>query len=282
MKRISVLMVLCVILLFNASHAQNVTDSSNVIAKKIEPLTFEVSLNQTSNLIFPYDIKSVDRGISAILVQKAKGAENVLQVKAGKINFPTTNLSIITADGKFYSFLVNYSDHPSTLNLCFYKDYSQDDTKVSLSGMEKNKEFYNKIAPKVLNAKQFLHNSMKEQKILIKLRSIYLAENSMWFTLNIKNRSLINYMPEYVKFIVKDKKKTKRTAIQEKEQSPLFALSYSSIAGNSDSNILLAFPSFTIPKKQQLFIQIGEKSGGRILLLKLNYHTILRAKILKN
>src|ERR1022692_904991 len=85
----------------------------------IEPYPLQVGINKTTNLIFPYEIKSVDRGSRDVLVQKAKGIENVLQVKAAIQNFIATNLSVITADGKLYSFIVHYTNDPPLLNLSF-------------------------------------------------------------------------------------------------------------------------------------------------------------------
>src|ERR1044072_5277671 len=83
----------------------------------IMPYPLVVTYYKTTNLIFPYNIKSVDRGSKDILVQKAKGVENILQVKAGKMGFDETNLTVITADGKLYSYLLNYVDTPVVLNI---------------------------------------------------------------------------------------------------------------------------------------------------------------------
>jgi len=54
---------------------------------------------KTTNIIFPYSIVSVDIGSRDVLAQKAKGVENILQIKAARDSFPQTNISIITADG---------------------------------------------------------------------------------------------------------------------------------------------------------------------------------------
>ena len=88
----------------------------------IEPYALQVSTNKTTNIIFPYDIKSVDRGSRGLLAQKAKGTQNVLQVKAAVQNFAPTNLSVITADGKLYSFAVCFAADPPLLNLSFASD----------------------------------------------------------------------------------------------------------------------------------------------------------------
>lgn len=284
MKRVSVLMVTGIFFLMIqiVGQAQTAMNSNDIKAKEIHPFQIAVGFNKTSNLIFPYAIKSVDRGSQAILAQKAKGAENVLQIKAGKLNFPTTNLSIITADAQLYSFLVEYSDEPSVLNLCFYKDSLIEKDGIRLTDMPVNEEELNSSAEMVLNAKRFLHYHTREQKIRITLRSIFLYKNLMWFDLQLKNKSLIDYEPDYMRFFVRDKKRSKRTAIQEKEIKPLFTLPCPSIEGETNRHIVMAFSPFTIPKNQLLVVQVGEKNGGRTLLLKLKHKSLLRARIISN
>src|SRR3954447_10378262 len=76
-----------------------------------------VTYNKTTNLIFPYAVQSIDRGSKDILVQQPKGTENIVQLKADKADFSQTNLSVITIDGKLYSFTVDYGVQPSELNI---------------------------------------------------------------------------------------------------------------------------------------------------------------------
>src|SRR5690606_26201082 len=75
----------------------------------------EVTFNKTSSLVFPALIKSVDRGSRDVLAQKAKGVENVLQLKAARPGFAETNLTVITADGEIQHFTVSYSKKPESL-----------------------------------------------------------------------------------------------------------------------------------------------------------------------
>ena len=93
---------------------------------ELAPLNLRVSFQKTTNLIFPYAVTSVDRGSREILVQKAKGVRNILQVKASKEYFSETNLSVVTEDGRFYSFVVRYDSFPAVLNLQFGKNLGTD------------------------------------------------------------------------------------------------------------------------------------------------------------
>lgn len=122
MKRIAAIMITGIFLLFTCetSFSQSLTGKFQTTI--IEPYPLKITLNKTTNLIFPYAIKSVDRGSADVLAQKAKGVENILLVKANRENFSETNLSVITADGKLYSFILDYMSNPAAINLSFLKD----------------------------------------------------------------------------------------------------------------------------------------------------------------
>src|SRR4051812_37752723 len=100
MKRINVALRAGLFLLFTSVATLSQSQTVKLQTTIIEPYPLNITLNKTTNLIFPYAIKSVDRGSADVLAQKAKGVENILLVKAGKENFSETNLSVITADGK--------------------------------------------------------------------------------------------------------------------------------------------------------------------------------------
>src|SRR6185436_8256523 len=71
-----------------------------------------ITTQKTTSLIFPSAVTHADIGSVDMLVQKVEQANNILLVKAGKKNFEQTNLSVITADGTVYSFIVNYESSP--------------------------------------------------------------------------------------------------------------------------------------------------------------------------
>ncbi len=84
---------------------------------KIEPYRMELTYDKTSHLIFPTAIRYVDLGSEYLIAGKAEDAENVLRVKASVRDFEAeTNFSVITNDGRFYSFNVYYSGYPEALS----------------------------------------------------------------------------------------------------------------------------------------------------------------------
>src|SRR6266498_834118 len=137
----------------------------------IQSYRLNITCNKTTNLIFPYSIVNVDRGSKYVLVQKVTGAENILQVKADKPNFSETNLSVITADGNLYSFIVDYLNEPWQLNIVFQKDTltSSKNEQVIFSETNNNAEDLNRIAQDIFNAGKTVHGVKDEHEAMLYL-----------------------------------------------------------------------------------------------------------------
>ena len=64
--------------------------------------------NKTTTLIFPYSIKRVNIGSRDVAGQIMPEADSIIQLKAARKDFSETSLTVVTAEGKFYSFLLSY------------------------------------------------------------------------------------------------------------------------------------------------------------------------------
>jgi conjugative transposon TraN protein len=277
MKKISVVMITGVFLFLTSIKAfsQSFTTKAMVIA----PYPLSITFYKTTNLIFPYAIKSVDRGSADIIVQKAKGTENILQLKAAKQNFKETNLTVITADGKFYSYIVNYSDSSSVLNIQFSKDSSKEELKSFFSSGI-NEANIQTIARKIVGEKRTIHR-VKDKKygMKLQLRGLYIKEDVIYYQIELQNRSNINYDIDQIRFFIRDQKKFKRTASQEMEIKPFYINGdTATIQGQSEHVFVFALPKFTIPDNKFLEVQLMEKNGGRNLKLKIHNKTIIKAR----
>lgn len=267
MKKIRVGLITGILYLLslNSLFSQNINNSG---ASVIVPYSLCVGCDKTTNLIFPYTIISVDRGSKNILAQKAKNVENILQIKAGKKGFEETNLTVITADGKFYSFLLNYAESPSVLNLDFNtpKPSVQDAFLSPDIFNEKKLSEYSKAA--AVEKKKIRGIKDKAFGICFRLNGLFIHDNIMLLRLNIANETNVNYDIDQLRLYIRDQKKSKRTATQEIEISPVLVHSNTAkITGQSDNTIVLVVPKFTIPDKKYLAVQLMEKNGGRHLEL---------------
>jgi conjugative transposon TraN protein len=288
MKKIKWLIVLsCLLLTGNLIFAQ-----PGVLYPKvpviIEPFRLDITLNKTTNLIFPYSIKSVDRGSSDILAQKAPGIENVLEVKASRKNFDQTNLSVITADGYLYSFLINYSNSPLELNYKFsdhtepfiLRGLSRSAVHFTDSSMsEKELAIY---SAEVLASKNKIHG-MKDHnfQVVLKISGISVKNDRMFFKFRIKNNTDLNYDIDQLRFFIRDEQRAKRTAIQEIEVIPVYSYkSPTTVNSQSRADWVVVIPKITIPDKKYFIIEMTEKNGGRTLHIKVRNKKLMESKIL--
>jgi conjugative transposon TraN protein len=283
MKRVFILMVTCIFLIFIGKNSFSQRPTENFKTTIIEPYPLKITTNKTTNLIFPYAIKSVDRGSADVLAQKAKGVENILLVKAGKQNFLETNLSVITADGKLYSFILDYINNPTAINISFVDDTLNTDLPTSL------KPIYNEAsirldAERVLKQKKSVHG-IRDYRYEVKfsLNGIHIKNDVIFFMVQVTNNSNINYDVDMLRFFIMDEKKSKRTATQEIEVQPICVYGdTSTIKGDTQNSIVFALPKFTIPDRKYLSIQLMEKNGGRNLQLPVRNRTIIKAKTLSD
>ena len=261
--------VLCYILQQTSLFAQ-------YLPKSIAPYHINASFDKTSNLIFPAAIKSVDRGSAAILAQKAPGVENVLQIKAGEQNFKETSLTIITADGHFYSFAVSYSSEPSTLNYSFVGDSSE---KAIIKNQPLTESTYKTVANTIKSKRHSVYKSVHEGKVKLSLNNIFSKDDLLWIEVSVCNKSSIAYMPSYSRFFLQDAKTAKRTAVQENEIIPLYHTDFVEVRKHNTQLYVFAFKPFAVQKGKDFIIEIGEENEGT-LTLPVSHRTMQRIKSL--
>lgn len=269
---ISILIFTLTISLF----AQN--DHTKVISKDrvIPSYYLEVTYDKTVHLILPSAISYIDLGSSNIIAGKAEGAENVLRVKAAVKDFKEeTNFSVITDEGSFYSFIVNYAKNPSKLNIEM-KDFIHDGKLVNRpnNSMEIYLSELGDESPKTIqlamekiyktNRKKVSSVKSKQFGIEYLLRGIFSHNGLLYLHTQMENTTAIPYDIDFIVFKIVDKKVAKRTAIQETVIKPVRAYNYMTcVSGKSSECTVFAFEKFTIPDKKQLVVELFEKNGGR-------------------
>lgn len=247
------------------------------LPKSITPYRISISYDKTSNIIFPFAIKSVDRGSTAVLAQKAQGVENILQLKAGEQNFKETNVTVITTDGHFYSFVVNFSADPSILNFSFVGESTE---KAVIKNLPLAEAAFTAIANAIKGKRHLLHKHVWEQDLKLSLNNIFIKNNIIWLEIGVTNKSPIPFTPAYARFFVQDAKTAKRTATQQSKIPPLYKSSLDEVVKDFTQSYVFAFTPFTVPTTKEMIIQIGESEGSRLLTLPVHYKTMQKIKAL--
>jgi len=274
MKKLSVVIIAILMAISGVrSLAQEIINAAS-----IPPYRLQVTFGKTTNLVFPYAIKSVDRGSRDILVQKAIGVENILQVKAAKMGFAETDLTVVTADGGLYSYVLNYTDSPANLSYEF-NNVGVHPRPAAVFAKDATTDEVQQNAILVQNKERTVKGPKDESfDILIDVKGIYIHNNVLYFQLLLKNSSPVNYDVQSLRFFIRDKKRVKRTAEQEIDMQPVFiAGNTDAIENKSEQTVAIALPKFTIPDKKYLQVQMMEKNGGRNLSLRIKNKTLITA-----
>lgn len=226
-----------------------------------------ITTDKTTSLVFPFAIKHVDRGTSSVLAQQIKEAPEILLIKAAEKDFTETNLSVVTDDGSVYAFTITYDSKPSAW--VYYLPVNRTATISTYA----NVILDNERIVKGVNDKKY---NMKAG-----VKGIYIKDNTIYFQVYINNDGTVDYDIDLLRFFIKDKKRSKRTAVQESEQKPLHITgNYNKVRGSNNTVFVMALEKFTIPDKKYLAIQMMEKNGGRHFLLKVRNRDIMKARVL--
>ncbi|ALU26632.1 MULTISPECIES: conjugative transposon protein TraN [Myroides] len=283
MKTIIKYMLLC-LLAVNTVKAQQNSQSINLSNAEVIPYEIELTQNKTTHILFPSSIEYVDLGSSEIIANKVETTSNVLRLKTVKEDIKPTNFSVITNDGKYYSFNVIYKEQPIQL--------SYDLTKFEKQNSKKQSEVLFKdlgtTSPSLVDLfmKAIIKKSKKELNIKSKsyaveaiLKSIYTQDGKLYFRLSINNKSNLPYTVDYVSFKIKDRRTTKRTTIQEVSLKPIRSYrDFQTINSQSKQDNIFILDQFTLSDKQLLLIEINEKNGVRNQVLKVKSIEFFKAK----
>lgn len=264
----------------------------------IHSYSLELAFNKTTCILFKSPIRSVDLGSRDIMADKASEVENVLRIKATRIGFNETNFSVMTADGKFYSFIANYNESPSVLalNLAVGMERAEQSSHpVSTSGQVQTpveyagtqttqRELVESCAAVMRQRGRIRHRGIgkREYGMAVSLRGLYVKDNVLYYKIALRNTSNIKYDLDFIRFFIRDKALARQTSRQELEVSPLYI--YNSplvvVGGKQTVEKVFAFSKFTIPNGKVLQVRVGEKNGGRTVAFQVNNRRLVKATTL--
>ena len=258
---------------------------------KIEPYKMEVTYDKTSHLIFPTAIRYVDLGSEYLIAGKAEDAENVLRVKATVRDFePETNFSVITNDGRFYSFNVYYSSYPEAMS---YDLLTMQKAVDKANGNDVLFEELGNNSPSL--AGLLLETIYKNDKRIVKhigaksfgiqfiLKGIYIHNGKYYFHTELRNKTNVPFQIDFINFKVVDKKVAKRTVVQERPMIPLRTYKpLDEIGGKLTEQNVFLLDQFTIADDKVLLIEIFEKNGGRHQTLQIENSDLIKARLVND
>ncbi len=271
---------------------------------EIRPLRIEAGFTKTVHILFPSPVTYIDIGSMDIIAGKADGAENVVRVKAAVRNFiAETNLTVITEDGGFFTFDVHYAENPavSTVNLTVQEPQTKGVKEPTAAGdplspapVTKSRVLLREVGrEKPATVKRMLSDIYRQNRtdvkgirtkkygIEVEVLGLYVFNDVIYMHTCISNDTNISFEVDARRFIVADRKLTKRTAQQ---QTPLEILRVCNdpavVRGHQRQRTVFALPKLTISDDKVLLLEIIEKNGARHQTVEIPAEELLEAKLL--
>lgn len=257
----------------------------------IAPHKVEVTFDKTVHILFPAEVKYVDLGSTNLIAGKAVGAENVVRVKAAVRDFSgETNFSVITADGCFYPFNVTYAAEPAQLSIEMEDwlrknpegSYANDRMFVKLKELGgETPVLVNRIMYNIYkkNVREIKHIGGKQFGMQALLKGIYIHNDLLYFHTSLRNYTSLSFDIDYIRFIVKDKKVAKRTAMQESVIEPVRTFNdLVTVDGKATVRNVFVLPKITLPDDKVLVVEIYERNGGRNQTFQIENTDLVAAK----
>lgn len=282
---------ICVFFGYNQVFAQNYVN-------------VKISDGKTTHLIFPTDVKYFDYGSEDVGVEETT-EPNIIKVKAAVQNFPNTNLTVMTSDNVFYSFILEYDQSPKQLNY-FIKDtqgikYMKSENNQSAQGETATKnnpgtnskdsisaELKTDLIQfdllKRINTDGFIAGT-RNSRITLVLKEILVDKDNLYLILDAKNETAINYDIEFIKFFIKPKRQRKQSTIQDIEVTPLNSVNVPKVLVKNPEGLTyfsFALKKLTIADDKKFVVEMWEKNGERSVELEISNKVLLKAKNLSS
>lgn len=274
---------------FSTAVSAQENDAASIDLGTIQPYHIKVTYDKTSHLIFPSAIRYVDLGSKHLIASKAEDVVNVLRIKASIKNFEEeTNFSVITDDGRFYSFVVRYSPFPQAITFTMNSTDPESAELLKQSArFEELDDTPPAMAEKLMqgllekNYRTIKHIKTKSNGVEFLLKRIYICKGRYYFHIQLKNSTNVPFRTDFISFKIADRKTTRRTAVQQRNLPPLRIYSLlKEIGASSSGQNISVLDLFTISRDQVLLIEIGEIGGVRHQTLKVKSSDLLKARVL--
>jgi len=237
-----------------------------------------VTGRKMTNVIFPSDIAAGVRVSRDILVQKVRGVENVIELKALRRDFGPTNLAVYGKDGKLYSFTLHYVEDTAVLDYRVVLDGDRILPAIRLTGWP--------VAPNQLQQdgrvlavrRGFLHHVAVADGLKVMLKGVYQRDSLLWLTIELRDRTLFGCSSCSVRIYTESRKKVKRTATQQVDITPAYVDDCGRLPGLGRRVTAMALQPLMVSGGKRLVIEFSDEVGERRVLLKVKGKVLLRAR----
>lgn len=249
----------------------------------------EVKENNVTQVILPDDIDYFKGGFlpDDFLIEQIKNVLYITPVYAG-VN--TTNMSVVTKGGLYFSLSIQYNDTLTKFNYvlenkdAFYREPGKEKKNEDKTPVIRKTDI-GMLAETILKEPGFIatNNTVRYKNFFFYLKGVYVQDSVIFIRLNTYNKSNIQFDYDYIAFYINAEKKRKSASVEQLQLFPKDSFGFiNSLASGKSQEILFAFDKFTIGANKVLNIDLIERNGERNLSLKIDDRVLLDArKIMK-
>ncbi len=206
----------------------------------------------------------------------------LLQAKPGR----ESNLLMIGANGSVFSYILKYKKQLSRLNYFIPEAESIGKEKPMVEDADKehhhqrglinNEEYYDRFCHYLLSKKQRIGNIKKRKYgIILSIENIVFNKEQLYFVIEIKNKSSLDYDLNFLKLANETRKKGKKKSLQRLYQEPVFKYNLPAKVGkNQTAKLVYVLPKFSLSKERRAILELNEQDGERNLKLKVSHRFI--------
>jgi len=217
-----------------------------------------------------------------ILAEIVAEHPNLIRVKAIGEFERETSLSLVSA-GKMYCIELSYGKVPK--NSFHLKELKGVLANLYMGGLLREQDLQS-CSRMILSGKKrsIRGRNYKADGIHFAVRNIYLKNSALFFELEVRNKTEMDYEVEGFHWWIQDKRRMKATNTQEYQIHPVYQYyEIQSVPAKSRVREVFVLPKFTITDQRILRIEMREKAlgnTGRKLTLEVKNRDIIKAESL--
>lgn len=243
--------------------------------------------NDTKNvaLFFPEPIRQGITGSDNFVFTYNRDKEQyfgLLQAKPGK----ESNLLVVNRNGAIFSYIVRYKKQLSKLNYFIPLSNSIGNEKpivtdsIQVVTSEKNIDnrtyYYQKFCSYLLNRNQRIGRIKKRtQGIVLNVENIVFDKEELYFVIQIKNNSTLDYDLNFLNLSIETRQKGKKKSLQRLYQEPIYKHHLpSKITEGKMVRFVYVMPKFSLSNDRRAILELNEKDGERNIKLNISHRYI--------
>lgn len=232
--------------------------------------TVYISTLSTTHIRFSSELKYVDLSNKVLSARIVEGSKDIVAVKAKEAFEFTTTMSCLEADGGLHTFIVAYDERPEVLIV----DMRRSPVKPGMT---------NQIKPEMANMvgwipdenvgaidtleREIFHIGDVAYDIKVLCENVVIKDDVTYIVLSIENGSAVSYSISSPRFVIENKRKTKRGLVYEKQLFPKRTSGECVVAPGTVSRLVFSFDKVTLVKGQVFRTYLYEDGGPRNFVL---------------